>query len=91
MKRALSVFALAIASFTPAAQSADLPATKVKVVGALSNLTLYNDFEKPFWTKTIPEASGGKVTADIKGFNDMGLKGPEVIRLMSSGVIEFGT
>lgn len=91
MKRALSVFALAFASFVPAAQSADLPATKVKVVGALSNLTLYNDFEKPFWTKTIPEASGGKVTADIKGFNDMGLKGPEVIRLMSSGVIEFGT
>ena len=31
------------------------------------------------------------MTADIKGFNDMGLKGPEVIRLMSSGVIEFGT
>ena len=91
MKHALSVFALAIASFVPTAQSADLPATKVKVVGALSNLTLYNDFEKPFWIKTIPEASGGRVTADIKGFNDMGLKGPEVIRLMSSGVIEFGT
>ena len=91
MKHALSVLALAIASFVPTAQSADLPATKVKVVGALSNLTLYNDFEKPFWIKTIPEASGGRVTADIKGFNDMGLKGPEVIRLMSSGVIEFGT
>ena len=69
----------------------DLPKTNVKVVGGLSNLTAYNDFEKPFWTKTIPELSKGKVTADIKGFNEMGLKGPEMLRLMSQGVIEFGT
>lgn len=91
MKRALPLVALALAAFVPTVQAVDLPVTKVKVVGALSNLSLYNDFEKPFWTKTIPEVSGGKVTADIKGFNDMGLKGPEVIRLMGSGVIEFGT
>ena len=91
MKRVLSLLALAATAFTATAQAQDLPATKLKVVGGLSNLSLYNDFEKPFWTKTIPEASKGKVTADIKGFNDMGLKGPEVMRLMSSGVIEFGT
>lgn len=91
MKRVLSLLALAATAFTATAQAQDLPATKLKVVGGLSNLSLYNDFEKPFWTKTIPEASKGKVTVDIKGFNDMGLKGPEVMRLMSSGVIEFGT
>lgn len=91
MKRVLSLLALAATAFTATAQVQDLPATKLKVVGGLSNLSLYNDFEKPFWTKTIPEASKGKVTADIKGFNDMGLKGPEVMRLMGSGVIEFGT
>lgn len=91
MKRVLSLLALAATAFTVTAQAQDLPATKLKVVGGLSNLSLYNDFEKPFWTKTIPEASKGKVTADIKGFNDMGLKGPEVMRLMGSGVIEFGT
>ena len=91
MKRVLSLLALAATAFTATAQAQDLPATKLKVVGGLSNLSLYNDFEKPFWTKTIPEASKGKVTVDIKGFNDMGLKGPEVMRLMGSGVIEFGT
>jgi TRAP-type C4-dicarboxylate transport system substrate-binding protein len=91
MKRVLSLLALAATAFAATAQAQDLPATKLKVVGGLSNLSLYNDFEKPFWTKTIPEASKGKVTVDIKGFNDMGLKGPEVMRLMGSGVIEFGT
>lgn len=82
---------VAAAALTGPVMAQDYPATKVKVVGALSNLSLYNDYEKPFWTTVIPEASGGKVTADIKGFNEMGLKGPEVLRLMSQGVIEFGT
>lgn len=33
---------------------AELPATKLQVVGALSNLTLYQNFEHPFWTETVP-------------------------------------
>lgn len=69
----------------------DLPKTHLRIVGSLSNLAAYNDFEKPFWTKKIPELSKGQVTAEIKGFNEMGLKGPEMLRLMSQGVIEFGT
>lgn len=69
----------------------DLPKTKLTVVGGLSNLTAYQNFEQPFWTKTVPELSNGQITADIKGFNDMGLKGPEVLRLVGQGVIPFGT
>lgn len=69
----------------------NLPKTHVQVVGGLSNLTAYNDFEKPFWTKTVPELSDGKVTATIKGFNEMGLKGPEIMRLIGQGVIPIGT
>mgnify|MGYP000562473253 CR=1 FL=1 len=69
----------------------DLPKTELQVIGGLSNLTAYQQFEQPFWTKTIPEKSGGKVTATIKGFNEMGLKGPELLRLMSQGVVPFGT
>jgi TRAP-type C4-dicarboxylate transport system substrate-binding protein len=68
-----------------------LPKTQLKIVGGLSNLAPYTDFEKPFWTNTVPALSGGQITADIKGFNEMGLKGPEMLRLMSQGVVEFGT
>ena len=92
MKRLLPLALFAACAATASMSHAqDYPATKLKVVGGLSNLSLYNEFEKPFWLTTIPKASGGKVTADIKGFNEMGLKGPEMIRLMSQGVIEFGT
>lgn len=91
MKRLLHLLAAATALVSGFASAQDLPATKLKVVGGLSNLSLYNDYERPFWLTHIPKASGGKVTADIKGFNEMGLKGPEILRLMSQGVIEFGT
>lgn len=69
----------------------DLPRTELKVVGGLSNLTAYQNNEQPFWTKTIPERSGGQVTATVQGFNEMGLKGPELLRLIGQGVVPFGT
>lgn len=70
---------------------ADLPKTQLQVVGGLSNLTAYQNTEQPFWTKTVPELSNGQVTASIKGFNEMGLKGPEIMRLISQGVVPIGT
>lgn len=85
------VATLAAVAMAGSALAQDLPKTQLRVVGGLSNLTAYNDFEKPFWTKTIPERSKGQITADIKGFNEMGLKGPELLRLMNQGVVEFGT
>ncbi|MFI5445863.1 TRAP transporter substrate-binding protein [Polaromonas sp. UC242_47] len=90
-RRLLSIVLAATAALAGHAFAQDLPTVKLKVVGGLSNLSLYNDYEKPFWTQKIPQASGGKITADIKGFNEMGIKGPELLRLMSQGVIEFGT
>lgn len=91
MKKSLITAAIATVMLATAAHAQDLPKTQLKVIGGLSNLTAYNDYEKPFWTKSIPEMSKGQVTATIKGFNEMGLKGPELMRLMSQGVIEFGT
>jgi TRAP-type C4-dicarboxylate transport system substrate-binding protein len=70
---------------------AGLPKTQLQVVGGLSNLTAYQNFEQPFWTKTITDLSEGQVTATIKGFNEMGLKGPEILRLIGQGVIPIGT
>lgn len=85
------IAALASTLIIATACAEELPKTQLRIIGGLSNLTAYNDYEKPFWSKTIPELSSGQVNADIKGFNEMGLKGPELLRLMSQGVIEFGT
>jgi TRAP-type C4-dicarboxylate transport system substrate-binding protein len=88
--KALTV-ALAGVFIATSALAQELPKTALRITGGLSNLSPYNDYEKPFWTKTIPELSKGQVTAEIKGFNEMGIKGPELLRLMSQGVIEFGS
>lgn len=88
---ALIATAVAACALTPAAWAQALPKTHLKITGGLSNLTAYQQYEQPFWTRHIPEASGGQVTAEIKGFNDMGIKGPELLRLMGNGVVEFGT
>lgn len=89
---ALPALALGLVFGTQAlAQTSDLPRTELKVVGGLSNLTAYQNNELPFWTKTIPERSGGQITATVQGFNEMGLKGPELLRLIGQGVVPFGT
>ncbi|MEP6609685.1 MAG: TRAP transporter substrate-binding protein [Burkholderiaceae bacterium] len=68
-----------------------LPKTHLRVVGSISSLPQYKEYEVPFWTKHLAEKSNGAVTAEIKGFNEMGLKGPEVLRLMGQGVMEIGS
>jgi TRAP-type C4-dicarboxylate transport system substrate-binding protein len=72
------------------ATAQSLPPTELSVVGGLSSRLPYIDIERPFWTRTLPERSNAAVTAQIKGFDEMGLKGQELLGLMSQGVIEFG-
>ena len=74
-----------------AVQAEDLPRTEVNVVGTWANLSIYKEREYPFWAETVPEKSNGAVTAEIRAFTEMGLKGGEVFRLMRQGVIDFGS
>jgi hypothetical protein len=91
MNRTKILVLAATAAFTfGLAQAQPLPKTQLRVVGSISSLPQYKDFEVPFWTVQLKEKSGGAITADIKGFNEMGLKGPEVLRLMGQGVMEIG-
>jgi TRAP-type C4-dicarboxylate transport system substrate-binding protein len=83
--------AIAAALVFGTAQAQELPKTHLKVVGAWGNLTQYKNFEQPFWSKEITEKSKGAITAEITPFNEMGLKGAEIFRLMRLGVIDFGS
>jgi TRAP-type C4-dicarboxylate transport system substrate-binding protein len=85
------VVTTALAVLPGLASAQQMPKTELKVVGTWSNLSQYKNFEHPFWSKEVTEKSGGAITADIKGFNEMGLKGGEIGRLMKQGVIDFGS
>lgn len=68
-----------------AAVAQDLPKTDITVIGNLGITTQSRQIEAPFWTKELPEASGGAISVNFKPWNELGLKGPEVFRILSRG------
>ncbi|MFT5508741.1 MAG: TRAP-type C4-dicarboxylate transport system substrate-binding protein [Hyphomicrobiaceae bacterium] len=59
-----------------------------KVVGTWGNLLNWKDHESRLWTKVLPEASGGKLTANAKPNTELGLSGFEVMRLLKLGAYD---
>jgi TRAP-type C4-dicarboxylate transport system substrate-binding protein len=88
--RAAGALALALTAPT-GAFAQDLPATSFNVVGSIGNLSMYVSREKPFWEETVVKESGGKIKVTVKPFTELGLKGPEIFRLVSSGTMQFAT
>ncbi len=87
------ILATALAALLAAASSAaaaqDVQRFNFKVVGSWGNLSNFKVNEKPFWSQTVTEASGGAISADIMPITELGLKGFEVLRLTKLGVFDF--
>ena len=73
----VSILALAAG----AAMAQTYPKSTFNVVGNLGITTQSKDLEVPLWTKVLPQLSGGAISATIKPWNEMGLKGAEVFKL----------
>ena len=63
---------------------------ELAVVGSWSGLPLHRLYEQPFWTETLPEASGGSITVNLTTFDQMGIAGGDVFRLLDEGVFDVG-
>lgn len=88
LRRLLASAALVPLAVTASAQ--DLPETELSVVGSWSNLPLYQNFERKFWEETVPEASNGQITVNMTTFNQMGVAGGDVFRMLGDGVFDVG-
>lgn len=84
-----AILALATACLAVHAQTE--PQVRLRVVGGLGKLNQYTRHELPFWTRELPRLSGGRVSADIVPFDQAGLSGNEMLRLMQVGAVPFGT
>ena len=73
------------------AQTPALPSTSFNVVGSIGGLSMYTSREVPFWTVTVPKESGGAIKVQVKPFTELGFKGAEIFRLVSSGTLQFAT
>jgi TRAP-type C4-dicarboxylate transport system substrate-binding protein len=49
---------------------------------------LHNQYEVPFWTVTLPEASGGTINVELTTHNQMGLGLGDVYPLLGQGVYD---
>jgi TRAP-type C4-dicarboxylate transport system substrate-binding protein len=68
----------------------DLPEMTVKAIGLNSKTIVSFGDERPFWEETIPQASGGKITVEFTPIDLAGIKDPQIMRMTSLGVTDFG-
>lgn len=62
-------------------------AKDLRVVGSWSSLTMFKNFEKPFWTEKLP-AVMPDIKADVTSLGQVKLNGPAVLRQMGMGVFD---
>lgn len=82
MKMTLTILAATTALATPAF------AEDLSVVGSWSSLPLHNQYEAPFWTNTLPDASGGSISVELTTHNQMSLGLGDIYPLLGQGVYD---
>lgn len=88
MKNYLRTSLLAGSAFMLAASPAF--AESLSVVGSWSSLPLHQNYEEKYWTETLPEASDGEIEVEMTTFDQMGVDGADVYRLLGDGVFDVG-
>ncbi|MBY6059541.1 TRAP transporter substrate-binding protein [Leisingera daeponensis] len=82
---------VAMLTLAPVAVSAEIQDLEINVLGSVSFLSSFKNYEEKFWNEHLLEASNGKVQAIARGFDEMGLKGGEVLRLTGQSVVDIST
>ena len=82
MKHTLALLAATTALATPTF------AEDLSVVGSWSSLPLHNQYEVPFWSTTLPEASGGNINVELTTHNQMSLGLGDIYPLLGQGVYD---
>lgn len=82
-KRTTAALCLALAFSCSQALAAN---DKLRVVGSWNSLTLFKNYEKPFWTETVPKELG--LETSMTSLGQVKLKGPAVVRQMGMGVFD---
>jgi TRAP-type C4-dicarboxylate transport system substrate-binding protein len=82
---------LALACGSHPGRAEDAAPIRLKVAGGLADVSQYLRHEQPFWTRRVPEITGGRVQAEIAPFDRSGIRGQEMLPLMRLGVLPFGT
>ena len=86
MKKTTMMTAMTLALLGGAASAEE----QLSVVGSWSNLPLYKQFTMPFWNDEISGLTDGEFTAQLTSFDQMGIAGADVLRMLGDGVFDVG-
>ncbi|NNK57492.1 MAG: TRAP transporter substrate-binding protein [Desulfofustis sp.] len=86
MKRTIKIAAMICVGLAFSCTQALAGPDNLRVVGSWSSLTLFKNFEKPFWTETVPQELG--IETSMTSLGQVKLKGPAVVRQMDMGVFD---
>lgn len=89
MKQSATIGLLVAFAMSSAAHAADFPTVNLKVSGGNQTQNMVRFLQRPFFTKELPEKTGGAITATYGSLEELGLKGPEVLRLLRMGVFDI--
>ncbi len=64
-------------------------AEELSVVGSWSGIPLHKVYEAPFWSETLPEASGGAISVSLTTHDQMNLGVGDVFNLLGDGVYDI--
>ena len=89
--RALHMAAVLLAAlaFPLAGTAQELPKVDLKVSGGNQTQNLFRYIYKPFFTKELTERSNGAITTTFGSLEELGMRGPEVLRLLRQGVFDI--
>lgn len=82
MKKSLALLMASTVCATP------VFAETLSVVGSWSSLPLHNQYEAPFWSETLPAASGGDLNVELTTHNQMSLGLGDIYPLLGQGVYD---
>ncbi len=93
LRRGVVLFgaALMLAAAGPAAAADPKAPQRLRIVGGLAGVNQYTRHEAPFWTQELPRLTDGRLTAEIVPFDQAGLSGEEMLRVVQMGAVPFGT
>jgi TRAP-type C4-dicarboxylate transport system substrate-binding protein len=89
--RTLVAGALAAITLTLPLQAAaeDFPKVNLKISGGNQTQNMFQRVYKPFFTEELPAKTNGSITATFGSLEELGLRGPEVLRLLRQGVFDI--
>jgi TRAP-type C4-dicarboxylate transport system substrate-binding protein len=66
-----------------------LPAVSLKVAGGNRTQNMFRNIYGPFFTRDVTERSGGAITTTFGSIEELGIRGPEVLRLLRLGMFDI--